>query len=174
MKGKERPVPKVDKDKAEKMAELAPRIMGAFHDLGPQHPEGETLTMRQYQALIIVYAADKLTIREFCEKLDLAPSTGTELANRMVASGFLEKSGGEQDKRQAVLRVSEKGCRLLEERRRALTQMFERFLERFSPEDQEAFVQSFEQIWAIIRKYRKGGPSEQEEPSGAHCQEAQA
>jgi len=160
--------------KAERMAELAPRIMGAFHDLGPQHPDGETLTMRQYQALIIVYAAERLTIREFCEKLDLAPSTGTELANRMVASGFLEKSGGEQDKRQAVLQVSEKGCRLLEERRRALTQMFERFLDRFSPEDQDEFVRSFEKIWAIIRKYRQQGNASQREPSGARCEKPSA
>jgi len=163
-------VPDEDRRKAERMAELAPRIMGAFHDLGPQHPDGETLTMRQYQALIIVYAAEKLTIREFCEKLDLAPSTGTELANRMIASGFLEKSGGEQDRRQAVLRVSEKGCRLLEERRRALTEMFERFLARFSPEDREEFVDSFERIWAIIARYRGRSRNDAPDALGERCE----
>lgn len=128
--------------------------MGAFHDLGPQHPEGEPMTMRQYQALIILHANKRLTIGEFCEKLNLAASTGTELANRMISLGYFKKKSDSPDKRQAVLSVTSKGLELLEKRRSRLTQMFDRFLSRFSPQDQEEFVDSFEHIWDIIRKYQ--------------------
>jgi len=143
------------KNEAEILAELAPKIMGAFHDLGPQHPEDEPMTMRQYQALIILHAAGKLTIKEFCEKLNLAASTGTELANRMISLGFFEKKNDSPDKRKAVLTVTSKGLELLQRRKQALTSMFERFLAQFSREDKKEFVESFERIWWIIIRNRQ-------------------
>ena len=136
-----------------KVAELAPKIMGAFHDLGRRHPEGEQITMRQYQALIITANAEKLSLSEFGEKLNLAPSTGTELANRMIELGYLKKAGDSPDRRQVLLSVTERGYALLQERLEALTTMFEKFLEPFTMEDREKFALSFEQIWELIQKY---------------------
>ena len=51
--------------KAKKLAELAPKIMNAFHDLGRQHPTGQKLSMRQYQALIILHANESMTISQW-------------------------------------------------------------------------------------------------------------
>ena len=141
-------------DKAgQQLAQLAPKIMGAFHDLGQQHPKGEHLSMRQYQALIIVHANGKLSLKSFCEKLALAPSTGTELANRMIELGFICKVGEEEDRRQAFLTVSEKGLELMRQRQEALTEMFTRFLAPFSEQDRQEFVNSFDTIWKIIQRY---------------------
>ncbi len=143
----------MSKATGERLAELVPKIMGAFHDLGEQHPKGERLSMRQYQALIILHANKRLTLTRFCEKLALAPSTGTELANRMIESGYFRKEGEEGDRRQAHLTVTEKGLELMRRRRHALTQMFIRFFEPFSPEEREEFVESFEKIWKLIERH---------------------
>ena len=138
---------------ARQLAELAPKIMSAFHDLGRQHPSDEKLSMRQFQALIILHADEKLSLTQLCEKLSLAPSTGTELVNRMISLGFVEKVGEESDRRQVLLKMTPKGIELLQQRREALSEMFRKFLEPFPPKEQEEFVRSFERIWELIRTY---------------------
>ncbi len=140
--------------KGKQLAELAPKIMGAFHDLGQQHPKGERLSMRQYQALIVLNANETLTLTQFCQKLSLAPSTGTELANRLIDLGYFRKEGETEDRRHMLLRVTEQGLKLLKERQAVLTEMFDSFLEAFPPEDQERFIGAFEEIWQLIKKNR--------------------
>ncbi len=143
----------MEKSAGIRIAELAPKIMGAFHDLGSQHPKGERLSMRQFQALMVLNASEKLTLTQFCEKLSLAPSTGTELANRMIDLEYFNKVGEGKDRRQALLTVTPKGLELLQQRQKMLSMMFENFLEPFSEQDREAFVGSFEYIWDLIKKY---------------------
>lgn len=138
---------------ARRLAELAPKIMNAFHDLGRQHPEGEKLSMRQFQALIILNANQKLTLTSFCDKLSLAASTGTELVNRMIVLGFIKKSAENKDQRQVILSLTPKGTELLECRQAALARMFETFLTPFSDADKDEFIESFDRIWQLIDKY---------------------
>ncbi|MBC8183399.1 MarR family transcriptional regulator [candidate division KSB1 bacterium] len=141
------------KEGAQKLAVLAPKIMNAFHDLGRQHPDSEKLSMRQFQALIILNASESLTISQLCEKLSLAPSTGTELVNRMITLGFLQKNQEKGDYRQVYISLNEKGEALLKHRQEQLSNMFSNFLAPFKPGDQEKFIQSFENIWVLMEKY---------------------
>jgi DNA-binding MarR family transcriptional regulator len=138
---------------AKRLAELAPKIMTAFHDLGRQHPLGEKLSMRQFQALIVLNASETLTVSKLCDKLSLAPSTGTELVNRMIALGFIQKEHQHEDQRHVLLSVAPKGLALMEQRKQALTEMFTNFLVKFPSEDQTCFVNCFERIWEFIQKY---------------------
>ncbi len=111
------------------------------------------MSMRQFQALIILHANQKLTLTQFCQKLALAPSTGTELANRMIDLGYFSKEGEGGDRRQVYLTVTEKGVELMLRRQHALTEMFIRFLEPLSARERQEFVESFENIWALIKRY---------------------
>lgn len=138
---------------AKRLAQLAPKIMSAFHDLGRQHPTGEKVSMRQFQALIILAANEKLTLSQIGEKLSLAPSTATELANRMISLELLKKVGEDSDKRQVKLKLTPKGVELVKKRQQAMADMFGRFLDPFSNDDQDDFVSSFDTIWTLIQKY---------------------
>lgn len=140
-------------DEAQKLAELTPKIMNAFHDLGRQHPEKEKLTMRQFQALIILNANESLTVSQLCEKLSLAPSTGTELVNRMISLDYIQKSHQGKDQRQIMLSVALKGMELLQQRQQALSKMYEKFLTPFTEDDRKHFMSSFENIYYFIQKY---------------------
>ena len=140
-------------EQAKKLAELAPKIMNAFHDLGRQHPSGEKLSMRQFQALIILKTSESLTLSQLCNKLSLAPSTGTELVNRMIDLDYIQKAHEQKDQRQVLLTVAPKGLKLMKQRQQALTEMFSKFLEPFSAEDQKNFVCCFERIWEFMQKY---------------------
>ena len=138
---------------AEQLALLTPKVMGAFHDMRQPYSEGGQLTMRQYQALIIIGAKGSLTITELCEKLNLAASTGTELINRMISAGYVEKSVESKDRRHMAVSIGDKGKELLRERHEALTKMFEKFMLPFSEKERLEFVAAFERIWSIISRH---------------------
>ncbi|MCI0511993.1 MarR family winged helix-turn-helix transcriptional regulator [candidate division KSB1 bacterium] len=141
-------------DAAKKLAELTPHIMNAFHDLGRQpSATHEKISMRQYQTLIILHANQTLTLSQLCEKLHLAPSTGTELVNRLITLGLIEKSATSQDQRLVQLSISPPGLQFLKTRQQMLVEMFTQFLTPFPPEAQTAFVQHFEKIWELIEQY---------------------
>jgi MarR family transcriptional regulator, organic hydroperoxide resistance regulator len=136
---------------AEKLAALAPKIMGAFHDLRQHQSENDQLTMRQYQALIIINAKGQLAISELCERLNLASSTGTELINRMLTAGYVEKTSESQDRRQMIIHLAVKGRNILKERFGMMTEMFEKFISPFSDQERSDFLHAFELIWQIIQ-----------------------
>ena len=140
-------------DEARKLAELAPKIMNAFHDLGRQHPTDERLSMRQFQALIILNTSNSLTLSQLCAKLSLAASTGTELVNRMIELDYIQKAHEQKDQRQVMLTVAPKGLELMKQRQQALTEMFDNFLSKFPAEEQKDFVWHFEKIWEFIQTY---------------------
>ena len=138
---------------AETLAEIAPRIMGAFHRIPRHHPQGEPLTMRQYQALLILKANEQITLTAFCEQLGLAPSTGTELANRMIDSGLFLKCHNTPDRRQTCLKLSEKGNAVLQQRKADMIAMFEQLLKPLDEKDRKILTESFAAIWEILQKY---------------------
>lgn len=141
--------------KADHLAEVALQIMNAFHDLGRQHPDKVKLSMRQYQAMIIIHANKNLSLSQLCDKLALAPSTGTELVNRLINLGYLEKKQEPEDQRQIRLCLTKKGEKVFLKRQKVLSDMINRFVAPFSDEDRDKFIEYFENIWEIIAKYRK-------------------
>jgi MarR family transcriptional regulator, organic hydroperoxide resistance regulator len=138
---------------AYRLAQITPKIMNAFHDIGKKHSSDEKLSMRQYQALILLNASKTLTLTQLCEKLGLAPSTGTELVNRMIQLEYIQKTPESKDQRQVNLSVTLRGAEFISQRQELLTEMFDIYLASFSSEDREKFVSSFETILSLIEKY---------------------
>ena len=140
---------------AQKIATLVPKLMNAFHDLGrQQHPQKEKLSMRQFQALMILNVNITLTPSQLCKKLKLAASTGTELVNRMITLHYIQKEHEDKDQRQVNLTVAPAGLKILQQRHKDFTNIFTKFLEPFEQQDKEQFVSSFEKIWELIEKYK--------------------
>ena len=137
-------------EQAQKLAELAPRIMGAFHNLNRHHEGSSQVTMRQYQTLILLSVHGHLTVSELCEKLALAPSTCTELVNRLLQLGLLQKHSEEVDRRQVGLLLTEEGVAVMQQRQRDVVVMFERLLENFSPQEAGELVGSFQKIHDLL------------------------
>ncbi|MBN2356866.1 MarR family transcriptional regulator [candidate division KSB1 bacterium] len=142
---------------AEELAELALKIMSAFHDLDRHHEQPQTLTMRQYQAMILLSVNDQLTVSELCEKLTLAPSTGTELVNRLLQLGYVAKQTADVDRRVVGLSLTNKGRRVLQQRQQDIITMLSSFLQKFEESEEEELLRSFRRIYELmqLRKNRK-------------------
>ena len=140
-------------EQARKLAVLAPKIMGAFHSLQRHHPGGSAVTMRQYQTLILLSVHKHLTVSELCEKLTLAASTCTELVNRLLQLGLVEKQSEEVDRRQVGINLTDAGREVMEQRQRDMVAMFERLLAEFNPEEAAELMAAFETINALLQAH---------------------
>jgi len=136
---------------ARELADLAMKIMGAFHNLNRRQGHPESLTMRQYQAMILLSVHKQLTVSEMCEKLTLAPSTGTELINRLLQVGFLEKQAAENDHRIVGLQLTATGNQVLHERQEQVTKMLSTFLDRFDERDASELMHCFRRINELMQ-----------------------
>lgn len=140
-------------DYATELADLALKIMGGFHNFnrGGGHPQ--TLTMRQYQAMILLSVHKNLTISDMCEKLTLAPSTGTELINRLLQLDYIEKQTASEDRRIHGLSISILGKKVLKERQQQIVNMLSSFLESFNENEVEELIHSFRSIYILMQAH---------------------
>jgi DNA-binding MarR family transcriptional regulator len=67
----------------------------------------------QWQVLFRVHRAGTLGQKELLQAMQVEPATLTGIVDVLVAKGWLERSGSEEDKRCRVLRLSPEGLALL-------------------------------------------------------------
>ena len=137
---------------AGELADLVPRIMGSFMGMRREHPRDSSLTMRQYQALILLHAHPGMHLGAFCVQLGLAPSTGTELINRLISQGYVSKTGEHSDRRLALLTLTDEGKTVFYHRQQGMNRMFHSVLSSLSPDERSQLVSAFSQIWSILKK----------------------
>ena len=135
---------------AQRLAEVVPRLMSAFHDFHRPHQGTEALTMRHFQTMVLLSVRGEMTMTELSERLHLAPSTASELMQRMISLGFVEKNDAATDKRGVALKLTALGLELFLKRKQELMEVFQDLLRRFSTQDQERLVTAFETIWEIM------------------------
>ena len=73
------------------------------------------LTSQRYDLLLMIKSADggRSTVTELARRLYLAQPAATELVKRAVASGLVERSVSEHDRRVTLLRLTPEGERRL-------------------------------------------------------------
>ena len=77
------------------------------------------ITYPQYLALAVLWEDEPLSSGRLAERLSLEPSTITPLVGRLVGNGFVTRERDPADRRQSVIRLTEKG-RLLQGERACL------------------------------------------------------
>lgn len=71
---------------------------------------GETdVKESEYNALLALDPENELSSKEFAEKLDLSPSRGTRVIEKLVKDGSLERKRSEEDRRRVSVSLTEKG-----------------------------------------------------------------
>ena len=93
--------------------QLAVRTTQCFNECLKQHGLTESL----WYALLAVYARPEhaLLPSELSEILDLTRTSATRLSDEMVERGWIERSINEKDRRQIVLKLTEKGENFIKE-----------------------------------------------------------
>ena len=83
----------------------------AYHPLLSQHG----LTYPQYLVLMVLWEKDAQPVNDIAKRLMLETNTVTPLLKRMESTGILTRKRGENDARQTIVELTEKGKGLQEE-----------------------------------------------------------
>jgi len=80
------------------------------------HHPGE-LSYAQYGLLFALFDSEPRSTRELALAADVSPATATEMLDSLAASGLVERTRSVADRRIVLTKLTERGNRLVEERR---------------------------------------------------------
>ena len=107
---------------------------------------GIELSGGQGRILFILWKTDKLTISEISEKTSLAKNTVSVVINGMVNKGIVERTTNPQNRRQAIVSLTDYAKSLQEKYEMVSQQMNLLFHQGFSEEEQRQFEQYLARI----------------------------
>lgn len=84
------------------------------HTLLEEQSKKYQLSMTQIFALDMIRQNPKLSLRELAKKVNLSPSTTSEVVEKMVQAGLVKREQSEKNRRRIELSLSNKGLDTLE------------------------------------------------------------
>lgn len=82
----------------------------------------ESLTLPQFRALVVLASRGPLRLTHLAEHLAVNPSTAMRMAERLAASGMIDRAPNPENRRESILTLTDTGRRVVEQvtgRRRA-------------------------------------------------------
>lgn len=70
------------------------------------------LTYPQYLVMLVLWEKDVVTLKSIGERLQLDSGTLTPLVNKLIQTGYIEKTRNPDDERQLMIRLTEAGKEL--------------------------------------------------------------
>jgi DNA-binding MarR family transcriptional regulator len=105
------------------------------------NPEIDALPMAQLRLLWSVHFASNSTMKELSERLMVSQSTVTQLADRLVNRGLIERHADATDRRVVRLQMSLQGRQLMDEADTPRRQIMQAVWDRFSLEERERVLE---------------------------------
>lgn len=108
-------------DRTEALEALARAFKGAIaaqrrmRSRETHHPD--ELSYAQYGLLFALSDGDPRSARELAVAADVSPATATEMLDALAAAGLVDRGRSPEDKRIVLTMLTERGRRLVEERR---------------------------------------------------------
>jgi DNA-binding MarR family transcriptional regulator len=109
-------------------------------------PELEALPLAQMRLLWTVHHAREATMKDFSERLSVSQSTVTQLADRLVRRGLVERLDDPEDRRVVLLRTSPAGRTLLERAEGEQRETHQAIWAALSASEQRAVLRGLEML----------------------------
>lgn len=107
---------------------------------------------------MLLHHHERMTVGDLHHALNTAQSTASEMVNRLVKQGLVERERDPDDGRRTVLKLSPGAKKDLLNRMEAMTEVYREILRNFSREEQEELIHSLEEIARILNKKETGLP----------------
>ncbi|WP_051165751.1 MarR family transcriptional regulator [Amycolatopsis orientalis] len=118
----------------------------------PAHP----LSHAQLRAVVALDRHDGLNLRTLAELLGSTPPLASRLCDRLEAVGFLERLPSSRDRRELVLRLSERGRGYLRELRARRRESVRAVLARMTPAGRAALARGLREYQAVAAVRERG------------------
>ncbi len=134
---------------AEELAEIATQLQRSFLvELSTEVNRGN-ISIPQYTLLGFLNQSAGLNMSQLAELMRHTTPATTGLVDRLVEAGLVERFGHPKDRRQVLVRITDKGRDLVEGMRRGIVRNILELFKDVTPEDQEAWVRIYR---AIVRR----------------------
>jgi DNA-binding MarR family transcriptional regulator len=108
------------------------------------------LTFAQARALIILAAANALTVSQLARRLQVGNPTASLLVQKLVERGLVSRTEDAKDRRQTVVRLSEKGAEIGAGRRSAREKQWQRWLTQLSDDELSGLARGLSALLAVV------------------------
>lgn len=131
---------------AEELAEIATQLQRSFLvELSTEVNRGN-ISIPQYTLLGFLNQSAGLNMSQLAELMRHTTPATTGLVDRLVDAGLVERFGHPKDRRQVLVRITDKGRELVEGMRRGIVRNILEIFKDISSDDQEAWVRVYRTI----------------------------
>lgn len=139
-------------DPIHSIASLYPRLMRAMGHLRGAIDENLDLTYNQYKALLSLSDMGACTLNSLSRDLGVATSSASQMVDRLVAMGLVQRSQGNEDRRQIVLKTSPEGEALLEQIKEGILQRYRELFKHLGSAEQANLAGAIHTIVRILER----------------------
>lgn len=125
-----------------------PKLMRMLFRHTPGDPLGD-LPMAQLR-LVRLLSNRSYTVSEIGAELGMTPSAVTQMTNRLIRLGMVQRNEAPQDRRVRIITLSAAGQQLMQDRQRIRIERAQAVLERLSMEDGENLLSSVRSFLALL------------------------
>ncbi len=129
--------------------DFAEKISGLMIDHYQRHMAELELTLPQAQALRILRRGP-VTTGKLAEELGISAPAISQLTDRLVRKGLIERRASEGDRRCVIVALTPRGTGLVDEFRARRGEIFNSALERLSEPEQEQVFRALEKVVAAL------------------------
>ncbi len=140
-------------DIASHLMELEAFFHGTFIYHFPLEGKRKT-SMQRYRILKTLHRSGPLNLTQLCDAFHIKKNSLSELLDRMIKDGLLEREGSDEDRRMTFFRLLPAGEDSVREFEEHLFTGVSRVLECLPPEDMETFIVSLKNIIQVSGKIR--------------------
>lgn len=134
------------------IAQLYPRLMRVMGHLRGVVDETMDLTYNQYKALLSLSDMGPSTLNALSRDLEVATSSTSQMVDRLVAMGLVERRPAAGDRRSIVLKTSLDGEKLLEKVREEILQRYQVLFDHLGPTEQTNLAGAIHTLVRILEK----------------------
>jgi len=98
------------------------------------------LSKSQFDIIVNIYFSSPKSLKGLCDNLDLAPSTVSEMLDRMEKKDLIEKKRNESDKRKINIDITDKSISIIQDVIENRVQYVKNILKDVNDENLEIFV----------------------------------
>ncbi len=109
------------------------------------------LTFAQARALMILAAQKALTVSQLGRVLSVGNPTASILVQQLVERGLVTRTEDETDRRQTIVRLSEKGAAIGTGRRKEREKQWQRWLSHLSDDELNALARGLSALQDVVR-----------------------
>jgi DNA-binding MarR family transcriptional regulator len=128
-----------------------------FHSIFVHHfpLKGEKkATLQRYRILKTLGKTGSRNLTELCTAFDMKKNTCSELLDRMVRDGLVERILSEQDRRKTYFALTDRGIALISDFENHLVKGISQGLESLSPAEVDTFITSLKNIIGVSKKIK--------------------